>query len=130
MIMILLIVLIIYCFVCLILIKKGIEAQCKEEGRQHRRELYKIWTGHYPEEENTKPKDSKNGETCRSDWREKCCDQCKHKFVEYNGKQFQCSFSKCTDEEVVEFDEHNGCQGIREYLETGNFPERARKIKD
>ena len=127
MIMILLIVLIIYCFVCLILIKKGIEAQCKEEGRQHRRELYKIWTGHYPEEENTKPKDSKNGETYRSDWREKCCDQCKHKFVEYNGKQFQCSFSKCTDEEVVEFDEHNGCQGIREYLETGIFPERGRK---
>lgn len=48
--MILLIVLIIYCFVCLILIAKGIEAQCEEEGRQHRRELYKIWTGHFPEE--------------------------------------------------------------------------------
>lgn len=54
--MILLIVLIIICFVCLILIAKGIEAQCEEEGRQHRRELYKIWTGHFPEEENKKSK--------------------------------------------------------------------------
>ena len=58
MIMILLIVLIIICFVCLILVAKGIKAQCEEEGRQHRRELYKIWTGHFPGEENTKPKDS------------------------------------------------------------------------
>ena len=66
----------------------------------------------------------------RDDWREKCCDQCKYKFVEYKGKQHQCGFSKCTDEEVAEFNEHNGCQGIREYLETGNFPERARKTKD
>ena len=48
--MILLIVLIIICFVCLILIAKGIESQCKEEGMEHRRELYKIWSGHYPEE--------------------------------------------------------------------------------
>ena len=48
--MILLIVLIIICFVCLILIAKGIEAQCEEEGMEHRRELYKIWSGHYPEE--------------------------------------------------------------------------------
>ena len=65
--------------------------------------------------------------TFRSDWREKCCNQCKYKFVEYKGKQHQCGFSKCTDEEVAEFNEHNGCQGIREYLETGVFPERGRK---
>ena len=62
-----------------------------------------------------------------SDWREKCCDQCKYKFVEYKGKQQQCGFSKCTDEEVAEFNEHHGCQGIREYLKTGVFPERGRK---
>lgn len=60
MILILLIVLIIICFVCVILIAKGIEAQYKEEGRQRRRELYKIWTGHFYEEENTKSKDSAN----------------------------------------------------------------------
>lgn len=48
--MISLIVLIIICIVCIILLKKGIEAQCEEEGRQHRRELYKIWTGHFPED--------------------------------------------------------------------------------
>ena len=63
MIMILLIVLIIICFVCLILIAKGIEAQCEEEGRKHRRELYKIWTGHFPEEENTKHIEYKNNKT-------------------------------------------------------------------
>ena len=66
----------------------------------------------------------------RSDWRKKCCAQCKYQFIEFEGKKLPCSFSKSTDEEVAEFNEHNGCQGIREYLETGNFPERARKTKD
>ena len=49
------------------------------------------------------------------------------KIHEYKGKQHQCGFSKCTDEGVTEFNEHHGCQGIREYLETGVFPERGRK---
>lgn len=64
------------------------------------------------------------------DWREKCCNQCKYKFTKHKGMQYQCNFSKCTDEEVLKFNKGNGCQGVREYLETGNFPERARKIKD
>ena len=63
------------------------------------------------------------------DWREKCCDQCKYKFAEYNGKQHQCGFSQCSDEDVLDFTERHGCQGIREYLETGIFPERARKTE-
>ena len=61
------------------------------------------------------------------DWREKCCNQCRYQFIKYEGKQLQCGFSKCTDEDVLEFDKWHGCQGIREYLETGIFPERARK---
>ena len=64
------------------------------------------------------------------DWREKCCNQCRYKFVKYEGKQYQCDVSKSTDEDVLEFNELHGCQGIREYLETGIFPERARKTKD
>ena len=75
---------------------------------------------------NRKTKNMEKG----SDWREKCCNQCKYKFVEYNGKQLQCGFSKCTDEDVAKFNERNGCQGIREYLETGIFPERAKKTED
>ena len=49
--LIILIALIIFCIVCVIFIKKGIEAQISEEGRKHRRDLYKIWKGHYPEDE-------------------------------------------------------------------------------
>ena len=49
--LIILIALIIICVVCLILIIIGIQEDIKEEGRQHRRELHKIWTGHYPEDE-------------------------------------------------------------------------------
>ena len=64
------------------------------------------------------------------DWREKCCGQCKFRPVEYNGKTYPCKFSQCSDEEVLEFDEHNGCQGIRKYLMTGIFPEYARKTKE
>lgn len=66
----------------------------------------------------------------KGDWRKECCDQCKYHFIDYNGIKLQCGFSKCTDEEVADFDKHHGCQGIREYLETGIFPERARKTKD
>ena len=82
-----------------------------------------------PYEENENLIGTKNAaaKIFRSDWREKCCAQCKYKFVEYKGKQHQCDFSKCTDEEVAEFNEHHGCQGIREYLKTGVFPERGRK---
>ena len=61
------------------------------------------------------------------DWREKCCNQCRYKFTKYEGKQYQCDFSKSTDEDVLEFNELYGCQGIREQLETGIFSERARK---
>ena len=63
------------------------------------------------------------------DWREKCCNQCRYKFTKYEGEQYQCDFSKSTDEDVLKFNELKGCQGIREYLETGIFPERARKTK-
>jgi hypothetical protein len=59
------------------------------------------------------------------DWREKCCGQCKYHFVEYKGNKLACVFSKCSDEEVVNFPKYSGCQGIREYLETGVFPERG-----
>lgn len=45
------IALIILCVINVILIKKGIEMQIKEEGLKHRRELYNIWSGHYPEEQ-------------------------------------------------------------------------------
>lgn len=61
------------------------------------------------------------------DWREKCCNQCRYKFTKYEGKQYQCDFSKSTDEDVLKFNKLKGCQGILEYLETGIFPERARK---
>lgn len=46
-----LIALIIIVVVCIIFLIKGIEEQIKEEGRKHRRDLYKIWKGHYPEDE-------------------------------------------------------------------------------
>ena len=62
----------------------------------------------------------------RSDWREKCCDQCKYHFIEYNGQKYPCSLSKCSDEEALGFDKANGCQGVYEYLKTGVFPERGR----
>lgn len=60
------------------------------------------------------------------DWREKCCDQCKYHFIEYNGQKYPCKFSECSDEEVLGFDKDNGCQGVYEYLKTGVFPERGR----
>jgi hypothetical protein len=63
----------------------------------------------------------------RSDWREKCCAQCKYHFIEYNGQKYPCKFSECSDEEVLGFDKANGCQGVYEYLKTGVFPERGRK---
>ncbi len=63
-------------------------------------------------------------------WREKCCGQCKFRAVEYNGKEYTCSFSQCSDEEVLKFDEHNGCQGIRQYLMRGIFPEYAKETKE
>ena len=65
--------------------------------------------------------------TYRSDWREKCCCQCKYHFIEHKGKKYPCSFSLCSDEEALRFDETNGCQGVYEYLKTGAFPERGRK---
>lgn len=61
------------------------------------------------------------------DWREKCCAQCKYHLIKFEGKELQCYFSKCSDEAVLNFTDRKGCQGIREYLETGIFPERARK---
>ena len=64
--------------------------------------------------------------TYRSDWREKCCDQCKYHFIEHNGQKYPCSFSKCSDEEALGFEKANGCQGVYEYLKTGVFPERGR----
>ncbi len=63
----------------------------------------------------------------RSDWREKCCAQCKYQFIEFEGKKLPCSFSKSTDEAVSTFDKYHGCQGVYEYLQTGVFPERGRK---
>ena len=65
--------------------------------------------------------------TYRSDWREKCCSQCKYHITKYEGRELLCDFSKCSDEEVMNFTEYHGCQGVREYIETGVFPERARK---
>ena len=65
--------------------------------------------------------------TFRDDWREKCCCQCKYHFIEHKGKKYPCSFSLCSDEEALRFDETNGCQGVYEYLKTGVFPERGRK---
>ena len=63
----------------------------------------------------------------KGDWRKECCDQCKYHFIEHNGKKYQCSFSKCSDEEALGFDKANGCIGVYEYLQTGVFPERGRK---
>ena len=63
----------------------------------------------------------------RDDWREKCCAQCKYHFIEYNGQKYQCSFSKCSDEEALGFDKANGCIGVYEYLKTGMIPERVRR---
>lgn len=48
------IALIILCVISVKLIKKGIDMQVKEEGLEHRKKLYKIWTGHYPEEQEPK----------------------------------------------------------------------------
>ncbi len=39
-----------------------------------------------------------------------------------------CVFSECTDEEALGFNKTRGCQGVREYLETGVFPERGKKM--
>ena len=65
------------------------------------------------------------------DWREKCCGQCKHHFIEYEGKKYPCSISLSTDDEVLESMTGNyGCLGIREYIETGVFPDRARKVQN
>lgn len=61
------------------------------------------------------------------DWHEKCCEQCKHLHMKYEDKDILCGFSKSTDEDVLSFTPGHGCQGIREYLETGVFPERGRK---
>ena len=47
---IIIIALIILCVIGVILMKTGIDMQIKKEGMEHRRELYKIWSGHYPEE--------------------------------------------------------------------------------
>lgn len=52
--MIITIALIILCVISVILMKTGIEEQIKEEGLKHRRDLYKIWSGHYPEENENK----------------------------------------------------------------------------
>lgn len=52
--MIITIALIILCVISVILLKKGIDMQIKEEGLEHRRKLYKIWSGHYPEEQEPK----------------------------------------------------------------------------
>ena len=65
--------------------------------------------------------------TYRSDWREKCCAQCKYQFIEFKGKKLPCSFSESTDEAVSKFDKDHGCQGVYEYFQTGVFPERGRK---
>lgn len=48
------IVLIILCVIGVILMKTVIDMQIKEEGLKHRRDLYKIWSGHYPEEQEPK----------------------------------------------------------------------------
>ena len=61
------------------------------------------------------------------DWREKCCEQCKYHFIKFEGVEAQCDISKCSDEAASNFTTNHGCQGVREYLETGIFPERARK---
>lgn len=64
----------------------------------------------------------------REDWREKCCEQCKYHFIEFKGEKYPCSISLSTDEEIIEANEYGfGCQGIKEYCETGVFPERGRK---
>ena len=47
---IIIIALIILCVISVILMKTGIDMQIKKEGMGHRRELYKIWSGHHPEE--------------------------------------------------------------------------------
>lgn len=47
---IIIIALIILCVIGVILMKTGIDMQTKKEGLEHRRDLYKIWSGHYPEE--------------------------------------------------------------------------------
>ncbi len=60
------------------------------------------------------------------DWREKCCGQCKYHYIHYNGEVYPCAFSKCDDEAPLTFTKTYGCQGIREYMETGVFPERGR----
>lgn len=44
------IALITLCVIGVILMKTGIDMQIKKEGLEHRRDLYKIWSGHYPEE--------------------------------------------------------------------------------
>ena len=61
------------------------------------------------------------------DWHEKCCEQCRYYHIKYDNKDLLCDFSKSTDEDVLSFTPDRGCQGIREYIETGIFPERARK---
>ena len=59
-------------------------------------------------------------------WRDKCCGQCKyHHIGKYDGKTLTCDLSKSSDEEALNFTHDHGCQGIREYLETGVFPERG-----
>ena len=100
MIMILLIVLIIICFVCIILIAKGIKAQYEEEGRQHRRELYKIWTGHFSEEENTKPKDSKHNDQStmkrqkHESWIEMCARNAKFDIIGYVAERYRQALNR------------------------------------
>ena len=48
---IIIIALIILCVISVILMKTGIDMQIKKAGLEHRRELYKIWSGHHPEEQ-------------------------------------------------------------------------------
>lgn len=62
------------------------------------------------------------------DWRDKCCGQCKFHKIKCAGKTATCAFSQCSDEEALDFTKGHGCQGIREYLETGVFPERGCKL--
>ena len=60
-------------------------------------------------------------------WRDKCCGQCKYHKIKCAGKTATCAFSQCSDEEALDFTKGHGCQGIREYLETGIFPERGQR---
>lgn len=61
-------------------------------------------------------------------WHDKCCNQCKYRFVKHGDKYAQCAYSRCSDREALNFTSGHGCQGVREYLETGIFPERGCKL--